>query len=67
MGKIAVLLGTFLRDSEFLSVCDIFEKAATDKENKLEVAASYRNDTPSLFIFKKIIENFSKRSQLFTI
>ena len=58
MGKTAVLLGTFLRDSEFLSVCDIFEKAARDQENKLEVAASYRKDTPSLSIFKNNYRKF---------
>jgi hypothetical protein len=64
MGKTAVLLGTFLRDSEFISVCDIFEKAASDQENKLEVAASYRKDTPSLSIFKNNYRKFHNKQPI---
>lgn len=55
LGKSAIYLGKFLRDSETLHVCDIFDLPPTNEKNLEEILNSY--NSYSLSMFKK---NFLK-------
>jgi predicted O-methyltransferase YrrM len=49
LGKSAILLGTHLRPGERLVVCDLFDSAAPDDENTVEMARSYATLTRTTF------------------